>query len=102
MRLDDGPDADVLVVDRAFRIVALEGNRSQSEDTARTFAAAVPIRSLSPLHHLLAVNVDGDGVVLHDDVRGVPLVVFDRGGSDILNVIQAAGLDRVDVVGLFT
>lgn len=53
-----------------------------AQRAARTFTPAGPVRRLGPLHHLFAVQLDRDGVALHDDVFGEPLVVL----GDVLDI----------------
>src|SRR5439155_130373 len=72
------------------------------ERAPRSLAPAIPVRRLSPLHDFFSVEPDRDGVVLHHDVLGKPLIVLrdslDLVYTDVLNMIKAAALDGIPQV----
>src|SRR4051812_12793499 len=97
-------DPDVLVIHCAVRIVPLKSDGAMAKHTPCSLASAIPICRLGPLHHFFIVELDGHGIVLHYDVLGEPLVILrdslDVIGAHILNVIQAAALYRIPLVGV--
>src|SRR4051812_12009867 len=91
-------DPDVLVVHRAFRIMRLEGDSPGARDfTAGPFSPAVPIRRLRPIHDLLVVHLDRDGIAFDDDVFREPLVIFRRHLVVVDDMVEAPGPDVIGV-----
>src|SRR6185295_15872286 len=84
-------DADVPVVYGAAGVVPLKRYRSGANAAIRLLLRARPVRGLRPLQQRLAVDLNADGIALHDNVLSEPLVVFGHFPLVIFDLVEAAG-----------
>src|SRR6266545_396463 len=87
---------DVFVADDAFWIMRLQGEAALIQFAGKLFAGLSSGR-LGVFQDGLSINLHRHLVVLHDDVLRPPLVVLRRSGSDVYNIIQAAGFLPIPV-----
>ena len=98
--------ANVLVINRASRIVPLQRKRTAAEFPewevlpVGGIDQAQPISRFGPLDGGLAVDLDRYFLALYDDVFGEPLAVAGRHLSGVGNGVEAAGLAVIFVVGV--